>query len=1017
MKKLYTVNSSFIIHFSSAEELEIFANEYRPEIGFYIGKVDDNYRLYSNSRYYYIYPFYADVERKSGIIGINVKKSFPIDQRTTIDLQLNSIRVVGLSPRYLCRSGIQRPQVFPNAAMDLWEFAQRELSSVTREISSDRVKQKQEDRRESLLCQEFLDEHRAIIEEEEKYSRQNLFSFVYSGYASVRQNTMDGVIYRFNIGKSEKQFKSKTKVEIFSEGNERSIAAGNVTEYNSPWLYIKFRPKKGASVTTFSESGIIKECVNVEYPLKLKAIDMLKRQSCANSRFLDIIVLKKLLPLKSDTHYSKEKDPEVRVNDSQIAAIEKALGTEDFLLVQGPPGTGKTTIITEMVKSFVSKGQKVLICSKNNLAVDNVLEKCDDLYYDDGKTKKMQCLRLGDEDSMLPSVRGCMPRPLALSIQDNIKENSERSYESFLKIEKENLRKYNEAYNETYNLCEVLKRFIHMRAVYRNALSLFFDKFFSFILFARRKRMIDKLNHVCATLDSIIASLVSLLSMNSVVLSEPDIKQTVDVVAYLIDKIADIGVEIASAERRYKFVFGTMVNVLSANAKTLSAKKEEILFDMEDILAVYRGNACTEAYSIAVSGKSEIGKNFVDDFRNAVRISIDKAEAVMGIYNTILNEWHGELLCDQQVLEEPLIQCVKIIGATCISVNTTPGFSGAQYDVAIVDEAGQITLHDLIVPLIKAKKIILIGDHVQLAPGKKDDFCNYLMDNDLLEFEDMTENEKREEYLKRIKRFYSVSLFEKLFLDPAFEKNRITLDTQYRMHPVIAEFVSKKFYGGKYYSGVTEKSRSLSIAGFDRPMYFIDTVNSENRAEDKHEDKTKRSNMFEAKICARHIADIIIAIENGEYTGAAESLRDKEGNFDIGVITGYSEQRRITEELIRTYLLREFEDEYVDDIMAHLSVNTLDSFQGRDNQIIFFAFVRSNPQCSIGFLDDIRRVNVMMTRAKSLLVMIGDSKTLTNTRARAVHSGERVSEFFAELIAHCKKHGGYREVKNEGDYE
>ena len=442
-----------------------------------------------------------------------------------------------------------------------------------------------------------------------------------------------------------------------------------------------------------------------------------------------------------------------------------------------------------------------------------------------------------------------------------------------------------------------------------------------------------------------------------------------------------------------------------------------MLFDIEDTLTVYKGNACTEVYTLAISGKGEINESFVDDFRNAVRISIDKAEAVMGIYNTILGEWHGELLCDQQVLEDPLIQCVKIIGATCISVNTTPGFSGAQYDVAIVDEAGQITLHDLLVPLIKAKKIILIGDHIQLPPTNKDEFCDYLMENELLDFEDMTEEDKRGEYLKRIKRFYSVSLFEKLFLDPAFESNRITLDVQYRMNPVIAEFVSQKFYGGNYNSGVNEEDRALRIAGFDRPMYFVDTANSENRYEDVHEDETIHSNVLEAKICARHVADIIIAIENGDYSGPKKGLKNKDGDYDIGVITAYSHQKLLTEEFIRSYLARSFEEEYVNDIMAHLSVNTLDSFQGRDNQIIFFAFVRSNHSCSIGFLHDIRRINIMMTRAKSLLVMIGDSKTLTNTRARAVHSGEKVGEFFRDLIGYCKKHDGYREVKNEGCYE
>lgn len=112
-----------------------------------------------------------------------------------------------------------------------------------------------------------------------------------------------------------------------------------------------------------------------------------------------------------------------------------------------------------------------------------------------------------------------------------------------------------------------------------------------------------------------------------------------------------------------------------------------------------------------------------------------------------MSQWERELQNRCEELEDALFAQVKVIGATCISSETDRNFKKLEYDVAIVDESGQITLHDVIVPMAKARKVILIGDHLQLPP---------VSDSDLIRRMEEDERFQQEEGLDR---YYSVSLF------------------------------------------------------------------------------------------------------------------------------------------------------------------------------------------------------------------------------------------------------------------
>lgn len=1010
MNKTYKVNPlrPFYIFFKDQTCLNMFLSEYNSVNGFGIVKNNNGYKIYTNSYY-----FFARVKVSSNdgsVIGLSVNRGFPINQNATLEAVLKRVRVTGLSSMHIYRTGVRTNQIIFNGAYDFFEF----IDNVFNDSDVHEAVPKEDE--ETYI--DFLEEHKEIIEQEMEYSQQNLFSVEYSGFDSVTQNMQDGILYRFNIGKTEQKISKNTQVEISVNDLNKPIVA-KVTEYDAPWLYLKFK-NPNDSYTRIAAQGKISECTNVEYRLKLDAIRMLKNGSCVNEKFLDIVAGRKLLPIKSNFVYTpytvQEKDGSSHdnVNPSQKRAIEKALSVDDFLLVQGPPGTGKTTIITEMVKLFVEKGAKILICSKNNLAVDNVLEKCQELYYDEQRTRKMQCLRLGDSGSVLPSVRCLLPRPLSLAIQDDVKKMSEQAENDYLQKETEIYENCSKALTECFVVCELIKFFLRIRDGYSFAHSALSKNFFSFLLGSKRKaKSISHFYEISRIANELCAELVNALKCENFVFGEKHLQNCVARTERIIALMQENSDELLNAKIRYKFILKTSFDSVLASASNSFKNREQLISDFYGAAQNYKGNPAWNILPETVNVSAGVPTDFADKYRVGLQNRINISQSKRVRFKNILNEWHEELLNDQKALEDPLIQCVKIIGATCIGANTTPSFKNAQYDVAIVDEAGQITLHDLLVPLVKAKKIILIGDHLQLPPSNANDFCRYLSDNNLLEFDNI-DDDKRGEYYNYLNQIYSVSLFERLFLDESFKNNKIMLDTQFRMHPIIAEFISKNFYDGAYKSGVSAKSRHLEIAGFDKPLYFVDTAFASDKYEDKNQDETKHSNKFEAEICAEYISKIIVAIENDDYDMPKKCLKNKDGNYDIGIITAYSDQIEPIRKGISDKLSKYYESEQIEAILSRFTVNTLDSFQGRDNQIVFYSFVRSNKEKNIGFLNELRRINVMMTRAKSLLVMVGDSETLTNSKARAVHSGQRVGEFYHDLIEYCKDNNGYIDYSKRG---
>ena len=195
------------------------------------------------------------------------------------------------------------------------------------------------------------------------------------------------------------------------------------------------------------------------------------------------------------------------------------------------------------------------------------------------------------------------------------------------------------------------------------------------------------------------------------------------------------------------------------------------------------------------------------------------------------------------------------------------------------------------------------------------------------------------------------------------------------MHQTIMGFSSRVFYESKLKAHSTVAAHLLYES--DSPLAFIDTAGC---GFDEKPEGTSTVNPEEASFLFRHLLQVVEQLSN-YYT--------PEDFPTIAIISPYREQVYLMQELfLNSPVLRDYGEK--------ISVNTIDSFQGQERDIVYISMTRSNPENRIGFLADIRRMNVAMTRARKKLVVVGDSATLTQL------------PFYADFINYAEEHNAYQ---------
>ncbi len=269
------------------------------------------------------------------------------------------------------------------------------------------------------------------------------------------------------------------------------------------------------------------------------------------------------------------------------------------------------------------------------------------------------------------------------------------------------------------------------------------------------------------------------------------------------------------------------------------------------------------------------------------------------------------------------------------TVSGDPLITSRTFDWVILDEAGQATEPASWIPMRRAGKVIMAGDHCQLPPTV------------------ISPKTGRESLC--------YTLFER-FHDVLQASFKIRLEVQYRMHETIMGFSSREFYEKKLTAHAQNRGHLLADlkgvqAGEETktPFVFLDTAGL--GFEEKEEEGTSsRFNEEEARLVARLYADLVKA-------GVRPS--------QIGIISPYKAQVKCLHQLILGNISEDVEGQEIPEI------DSVDAFQGREKEAILVALVRSNLKGDIGFLSDTRRMNVALTRAKRQLIVVGDSATIS----------------------------------------
>lgn len=334
-----------------------------------------------------------------------------------------------------------------------------------------------------------------------------------------------------------------------------------------------------------------------------------------------------------------------------------------------------------------------------------------------------------------------------------------------------------------------------------------------------------------------------------------------------------------------------------------------------------RGYSDSEIFRLGVQRQG--GRGISPSTMNSMANWIEKNKDVDELHDAIKD------------LENNIIHDIVDKSDVILSTNSSAALEAIEktkFNIAIVDEASQATIPSVLIPIAKAQKFVLAGDHKQLPPT--------IISSKAHELED--------------------TLFEELI--NKYPDKSALLNTQYRMNQLLMEFPNLEFYNSKLDSAETVKDIVITdiieenklsetekvkiedqLLSDKQPLIFVDTSKIDKNGEKKLKDSKSIINLAEAETTLE-IADFYQKL----------GIDDK----DIGIISPYADQ---------VSLLKNKTD---------IEVKTVDGFQGREKEIIIISTVRSNDKGKIGFLSDLRRLNVALTRAKRKLIIIGNKETL-----------------------------------------
>ena len=677
--------------------------------------------------------------------------------------------------------------------------------------------------------------------------------------------------------------------------------------------------------------------------------------------------IQRVTELKPLTSFVKEKIFKHPPTDMQVEAIDVALNTPDMALIQGPPGTGKTTVVTAILERLNEEYDKtksirgqILVSGFQHDAVENIVARLSVNTLPAVKFGK----RSGDSEFTADAVTEKINKWCS-SVAENIRNKNPQIAQT------EDQVKLVELF-VAYSLCPSKKNTVSLM---ERILGLPRDVISEDVI-SEAEEIINSLQTELKPNDPSTLRLVRALRVSESAFEDDGAARAVDLLDKIEDELANLDLSVLKKAARWRG--GKPLSFLPE----LRGLKESLLYK----------------YLPAPDFRTEKPREDVLSLVATVSQLLEKKLNSTNKRDAILAEFLHELEDNPDGVREA-IEDYNFIFAATTGHSEGKAIRKAKkkfnkdefvrYDTVIIDEAARVSPRDLLIPMAQAeKRIILVGDHRQLP---------HMIDEEVaraLESDDSFSLPVDVDFVKK-------SMFEYLFnrLKKLEEKDgvkrTVTLDAQYRTHPLLGDFASNNFYQ-KYNEGYRSP---LSASHFEQRLQgienkaaiWINVPNSQGK-EDVLPSRS-RQRVSEAKIIAEYV---------NKWIGSEEGAE-----LSFGVISFYKAQVFAVYEALQKFGITERaqdgtwqicqEYRFLENGEERLRIGTVDAFQGMEFDIVFLSMVRSQDMNALpphirneedckkkqqklfGHLMSENRLCVSMTRQKKVLAIVGDG-VLANTQ-------------------------------------
>lgn len=606
----------------------------------------------------------------------------------------------------------------------------------------------------------------------------------------------------------------------------------------------------------------------------------------------------------------------------QRLAIEAALNTNDLVLIQGPPGTGKTSVIQTIMKSLIALGMNdILLTSYQHLAVDNAMEG----LIEHG----MSAHRFGGEkyvESELKTYRRLVNEMASRVTFDDVDiQQNMPYYEKLL----QDVRDFLAQAPFTPATLTTLRQYMEGLEGDEElpiSLILTLDELLALL---KEEQYADV--HVTVDIDPVLQSQFDKLPK-----AVARIRSTKDVEQW---QVFLKNIALLQSKERHKQCDILITDIKKTRQQLVIRKDskalQENLQQKLDELVVLVSHLFTQQAATSFSSDELVGQ--LQRIIVEVEMLIEESQQVVALAEqAVISEFMRQIKADPLELAKCIRQYAQVKGTTCQqTVAQRHRLYDVIFDAVIIDEAARANPLDVLIPMTLGKKVILVGDHKQLP---------HILEPAFEKEVDLPPDE--------FDKMYAQSLFERLYQNLAVGK-KVMLNKQFRMHEDIGELVSQLFYPEGLYHGQPAGALQNDTSLYNgKHLAWIDV--------------SLRGQGEQGRYVNEHEVDVLIE----QVKKLLKSSPQYNGH--IGIISFYNEQLVLLNKKLKNAGLEQA-----------VQSGTVDAFQGKEFDIVFLTTVRSNryqgEARALGFLRSPNRFNVALSRARKLIVIVGDAKTLCHS--------------------------------------